>query len=95
MFGKELNQQYRAKMEGVLNFVDDYTKRLARPIRDLEDVREAMSALNDIRENQIALDMQLGPIEVLSICRILNWLTWNNWQKMMLSILDKLLVNKR
>lgn len=67
MFGKELNQQYRDKMEGVLNFVDDYTKRLARPIRDLEDVREAMSALNDIRENQIALDMQLGPIEVILI----------------------------
>ncbi|XP_056012226.1 dynein axonemal heavy chain 8-like [Ostrea edulis] len=63
MFGKELNKQYREKMEGILKFVDDCSKRLARPIRDLEDVREAMSALSDIRENQIAFDMQLGPIE--------------------------------
>jgi dynein heavy chain len=64
MFGKELNKQYREKMEGILKFVDDCSKRLARPIRDLEDVREAMSALREIRENQIAFDMQLGPIEV-------------------------------
>ena len=32
--------------------------------RDLEDVRQAMTALADIREHQIHLDMSLGPIEV-------------------------------
>lgn len=51
-------------MEHVLSFIDDYSKRLARPIRDLEDVREAMGALTDIREKQIELDMTLGPVEV-------------------------------
>lgn len=51
-------------MDEVLSFVDDYSKRLARPIRDLQDVRESMNALADIRNNQIHLDMSLGPIEV-------------------------------
>ena len=52
-------------MEGILSFIDDYGKRLSRPIRDLEDVRQAMSALADIRENQIHMDMSLAPIEVI------------------------------
>lgn len=64
LFGKELNNNFRIKMDEVLSFVDDYSKRLARPIRDLQDVRESMGALADIRNNQIHLDMSLGPIEV-------------------------------
>ncbi|XP_052061669.1 dynein axonemal heavy chain 8-like [Mytilus californianus] len=63
LFGKELNNKFRNKMDEVLSFVDDYSKRLARPIRDLQDVRESMGALADIRNNQIHLDMSLGPIE--------------------------------
>lgn len=66
LFGKELNHTYCEKMEKILSFIDDYSKRLSRPIRDLEDVRQAMSALADIRENQIHMDMSLAPIEVRS-----------------------------
>ena len=51
-------------MEEILSFIDDYSKRLSRPIRDLEDVRQAMSALAIIREKQIHMDMSLAPIEV-------------------------------
>ena len=64
LFGKELNTQFCAKMEEILSFIDDYSKRLSRPIRDLEDVRQAMSALEVIREHQIHIDMSLAPIEV-------------------------------
>ncbi|XP_071095783.1 dynein axonemal heavy chain 8-like [Haliotis cracherodii] len=63
LFGKELNNKYRDKMEDILVFVEEYTKRLMRPIRDLDDVRQAMIALADIRENHIRIDMSLGPIE--------------------------------
>lgn len=64
LFGKELNNKFKNKMEEVLDFVDEYSTKLARPIKDLQDVRESMSALADIRNNQIHLDMSLGPIEV-------------------------------
>ena len=52
-------------MDEILQFVTEHSKRLGRPINDLEDVRNAMSALEDIRQNEIRIDMILGPIEVL------------------------------
>lgn len=51
-------------MDEVSNFVGDYSKRLGRPIKDLDDVRNAMSALETIRQEDIRIDMTLGPIEV-------------------------------
>ncbi|KAL4222174.1 Dynein heavy chain 8 [Mactra antiquata] len=63
LFGKALNSNYKTKMEEILAFIEDLSKRLSRPIRDLEDVRQAMSALADVREHQIHMDMSLGPIE--------------------------------
>lgn len=52
-------------MDEILQFVTEHSKRLGRPINDLEDVRNAMGALEDIRQNEIRIDMILGPIEVL------------------------------
>lgn len=36
---------------------------LSRTIKDLDDVRLSMKALSDIREQQIRIDMTLGPVE--------------------------------
>lgn len=36
---------------------------LNRSIKDLDDVRLCMKALEEIRENQIKIDMTLGPVE--------------------------------
>ncbi|XP_070548103.1 dynein axonemal heavy chain 8-like [Ptychodera flava] len=63
LFGRSLNEEYRQKMNEITEFVSDYTKKLSRPIGDLDDVRNAMSALEDIRNNDIRIDMTLGPIE--------------------------------
>ena len=35
-----------------------------RPIKDLDDIRLAMYALKEIRENEIKIDMNISPIEV-------------------------------
>ena len=51
-------------MENIFEFIEDLTKRLARPIKDLDDIRFAMAALKEIRENEIRIDMAIGPIEV-------------------------------
>lgn len=51
-------------MDEITQFVSDNSKRLGRQINDLEDVRNAMAALEDIRQNEIRIDMILGPIEV-------------------------------
>lgn len=64
LFGKTLNKEYCKKMDDITNFISDYSKRLSRPIKDLDDVRNAMEALDHIRQNEIRIDMTLGPIEV-------------------------------
>ena len=64
LFGKHLNLKYKALMEGIVAFEAQHRKRLDRPIKDLEDLRQAMAALEAIRQKQIEADMCLGPIEV-------------------------------
>ena len=56
--------KYRTQMEEIFGFIDDLNKRLSRPIKDLDDIRLAMYALKEIRENEIKIDMNISPIEV-------------------------------
>lgn len=53
-------------MEAILTFIEETGKKLNRSITDLDDIRIAMSALKEIRELQISIDSQIGPIEVAS-----------------------------
>ncbi len=40
-------------MEEIFTFIDNLSKRLSRPIKDLDDVRGSMAALSEIREAEI------------------------------------------
>lgn len=64
LFGRRMNSEYSATMESILDQIEEISKQLSRPIKDLDDVRTAMGALKEIRENEIRIDMALGPIEV-------------------------------
>lgn len=55
-------------MEEIFAFIEDLTKRLNRPIKDLDDIRYAMAGLKEIRESEIRIDMNIGPIEVGGFC---------------------------
>ncbi|NXF87312.1 DYH8 protein, partial [Eubucco bourcierii] len=58
-----LNEEYKNKMTNMMSFITVYLKKLSQPLRDLDDIRSAMEALSIIRENNIEMDMTLGPIE--------------------------------
>uniref|UniRef100_A0AAR2IQT9 AAA+ ATPase domain-containing protein n=1 Tax=Pygocentrus nattereri TaxID=42514 RepID=A0AAR2IQT9_PYGNA len=62
-FGHHCNKKYRTEMEQIFTFVDEAGKKLNRQIKDLDDIRIAMAALKEIREHQITIDFQVGPIE--------------------------------
>ncbi|KAL8182704.1 UNVERIFIED_CONTAM: hypothetical protein K2H54_062241 [Gekko kuhli] len=62
-FGRCCNKKYRSEMENIFAFVEEINKKLNRQIKDLDDIRIAMAALKDIREQQIPIDFQVGPIE--------------------------------
>ncbi|XP_069469880.1 dynein axonemal heavy chain 5 [Ambystoma mexicanum] len=61
--GRHCNKKYRTEMENIFAFVEEMNKRLNRQIKDLDDIRIAMAALKEIREQQICIDFQVGPIE--------------------------------
>ncbi|XP_051576060.1 dynein axonemal heavy chain 5 [Myxocyprinus asiaticus] len=62
-FGHHCNRKYRMEMEQIFTFVDEASKKLNRQIKDLDDIRIAMATLKEIREHQISIDFQVGPIE--------------------------------
>ncbi|XP_076310266.1 dynein axonemal heavy chain 8-like [Tachypleus tridentatus] len=63
LLGKYLNMIYHRKMMDIVEFISESSKKLSRPINDLDDVRNAMTCLEEIRENEIKIDMMLNPIE--------------------------------
>lgn len=66
--GRHCNKKYRGEMENIFTLVEEFSKKLNRPIKDLDDIRIAMAALKEIREQQIPIDFQVGPIEVTDPC---------------------------
>ncbi|MBN3290180.1 DYH5 protein, partial [Polypterus senegalus] len=62
-FGRHCNKNYRTEMENIFTFVEEASKKLNRQIKDLDDIRISMAALKEIREQQINIDFQIGPIE--------------------------------
>ena len=63
-YGRNMNTRYLTLMEQIMEQIDDMQKKLQRPVKDLDDVRTAMSTLKDIRENEIHIDNSLSPVEV-------------------------------
>ncbi|XP_067147242.1 dynein axonemal heavy chain 5-like [Apteryx mantelli] len=62
-FGLALNEKSATDMDEIYSFIDNLSKRLNRPIHDLDDVRGAMEALKKIRESEIKIEMTIGPVE--------------------------------
>ncbi|XP_041963780.1 LOW QUALITY PROTEIN: dynein heavy chain 5, axonemal [Alosa sapidissima] len=62
-YGHHCNRKYRTEMEQIFTFVEEAGKKLNRQIKDLDDIRIAMASLKEMREHQISIDFQVGPIE--------------------------------
>ncbi|XP_064287158.1 dynein axonemal heavy chain 5-like isoform X3 [Passer domesticus] len=62
-FGLALNKKSATDVGEIYSFIENVSKRLSRPIHDLDDVREAMEALSEIRENETKIDTTVGHIE--------------------------------
>ena len=62
-FGMALNKKASDDMDTIFDIVEDQKKRLSRPINDLDDIRSSMSALKELREKEIFIEMTIGPVE--------------------------------
>lgn len=63
LYGQACNAKYRKEMNEAFILIEDIEKRLTRDIKELEDIRLVMIAVKDLRENEIRIDMSIGPIE--------------------------------
>jgi Asp-tRNA(Asn)/Glu-tRNA(Gln) amidotransferase C subunit len=62
-YSKALNEKCASEMDDILEFIENLTKKLSRPVKDLDDVRSHMASLAEIREAEIRVDMTITPIE--------------------------------
>ncbi|XP_072925763.1 dynein axonemal heavy chain 5-like [Hemitrygon akajei] len=62
-FSQSCHEKYRTNLENILIFIEETSKKLNRPVNDLDDIRIIVSSLKEIREKQIEIDLQIGPIE--------------------------------
>ncbi|KAI3387946.1 hypothetical protein SNEBB_000651 [Seison nebaliae] len=62
-YSNQLEEVESANMNEIFNFIEDLEKKLQRQLNDLDDIRLTMSALSDLRENEVRFEMNIGPIE--------------------------------
>ena len=62
--GRQMNETYRTLMEEIFEQIEEWSKKLGRPIKDLDDIRTAMGALKELKNDEIKIDMALSPVEV-------------------------------
>ncbi|CAG9764101.1 unnamed protein product [Ceutorhynchus assimilis] len=63
IMGKKLSESYKKKLVTMVDFIKTQEKVLNKPIKDLDDCRNAMNCLTIIRENFIEMDMDLSLME--------------------------------
>ncbi|CAH8622829.1 unnamed protein product [Heterobilharzia americana] len=62
-YGRLCNSKFKKQVESLFTMIEKYDKILSRPISDLDDIRILMNALKDLREMEVDVGLQLGPIE--------------------------------
>lgn len=63
-YGRTMSTKYQLVMDDVSSSINDWSKRLSRPLKDLDDIRSVMATLKEIREMEIQIDISIDPIEV-------------------------------
>lgn len=64
LYGRNMNSTYSELMEKIMEQMDDLSRKLSRNVKDLDDVRQTMASLRQLRDSEIFIDSSLGPIEV-------------------------------
>lgn len=59
VYVKVLNEKCVYEMDEILDFIENFIKRLSRFVKDLDDVRVYMAVLVEIREVEIRIDMTI------------------------------------
>ncbi|XP_043563465.1 dynein axonemal heavy chain 5-like [Chiloscyllium plagiosum] len=62
-YSHHCNEKYKTNLDNIVGFVEETSKKLNCSVNDMDDIRIITGSLKDIREKQIDIDLQIGPIE--------------------------------
>eukprot|EP00961_Rhodomonas_salina_P293995 3934180-Rhodomonas_salina.1 len=62
-YSKNLHAQARDEMQELQDRMKDYSQKLERKVNDLDDVRDVMAVLKQIRDRESQIEYQIVPIE--------------------------------
>ena len=62
-YARTMNDSFKTKMVDVETVISELTTRLNRQINDLDDVRFAMMAINEFKQEEIMLDTEICQVE--------------------------------
>lgn len=62
-YGLNLNRKVKKDMEGLIEYMESKTIKFSRKIVDIDDLRNAVETLTEIRETEVDIDMKVAPIE--------------------------------
>ncbi|KAJ3396765.1 Dynein heavy chain 5, axonemal [Lobulomyces angularis] len=62
-YGLNLNRKVKTDMEQLIEYMEAKTVKLSRKISDIDDLRNGVQTLSEIREAEVDIDMKVAPIE--------------------------------
>ena len=66
-YGKAMKAKFESTLDQVSKMTEEWSKRLSRDLKDLDDIREVMAVLKEVRENEYYIETSLEPIEVRGV----------------------------
>ena len=63
-FGEALKSTHLKEMERLFALLTDLSRRLERPLKDLDDIKSAIDILRKTRDLELDMDDAIDPIEV-------------------------------
>ncbi len=62
-YAKNLQQQAKEQLDSLMAYIVATCKRLDRKVEDLDDVRELMTVLGEIRDRETEIELEIAPVE--------------------------------
>lgn len=69
-FGEALKVNYMKEMERLFAQLNELSRRLERPLKDLDDIKGAIDILRKTRDLELDMDDAIEPIEVMCSIRL-------------------------
>lgn len=66
-YGQALKNTQMKEMERVFALLTELSRRLERPLKDLDDIKGAIDILRKTRDLELDMDDAIDPIEVLAL----------------------------